>query len=58
MKVITRFYFAFESIYQYICNLNGFLSELNDGVFIHHTLDSIIQDAEGKQLLVSYSDLS
>ncbi|XP_019864763.1 WASH complex subunit 5 isoform X2 [Aethina tumida] len=51
IEIINRFYLAFESIHTYITDLNHFLEELDDGLFIHQTLDNVFLDMEGKQLL-------
>lgn len=52
-EILHRFYLAFESIYQYAITLNSFVKDLNSGVYIQQTLETIFQDVEGKQLLVS-----
>ncbi|VEN49154.1 unnamed protein product [Callosobruchus maculatus] len=49
--VIKRFYMVFESIHIYATDLNMFLDELDDGSFIHQTLESVFIDMEGKQLM-------
>lgn len=51
-EILNRFYLAFESIYQYAITLNCFVKDLNSGVYIQQTLETIFQDVEGKQLLV------
>ncbi|CAH2039565.1 unnamed protein product, partial [Iphiclides podalirius] len=51
LELITRFYLLFENIYQYIVDLNTFVDQLNDGAFIQQTIDSVMKDVEGKQLL-------
>lgn len=53
LKIITRFYLLFESIHTYIVDLNQFLAELDDGLFIHQSAETIMADVEGKQLFVS-----
>lgn len=53
IEILTRFYLAFESIHQYITDLKNFLQELNDGIFIQQNLETVLQDHEGKQLMVS-----
>lgn len=53
IDILTRFYLAFESIHQYITDLKNFLQELNDGIFIQQNLETVLQDHEGKQLMVS-----
>lgn len=52
-EILNRFYLAFESIYQYAVTLNSFVKDLSNGVYIQQTLETIFQDVEGKQLLVS-----
>lgn len=52
LEIITRCYLAFESIHQYVTDLKYFLHEVNDGIYIQNSLESILQDVEGKQLLV------
>ncbi|XP_068618614.1 WASH complex subunit 5 isoform X2 [Battus philenor] len=51
LDLITRFYLLFENIYQYILDLNTFVEQLNDGAFIQQTIDTVMKDVEGKQLL-------
>lgn len=53
IEILTRFYLAFESIHQYITDLKNFLQELNEGIFIQQNLETVLQDHEGKQLMVS-----
>ncbi|XP_014473018.1 PREDICTED: WASH complex subunit strumpellin isoform X2 [Dinoponera quadriceps] len=49
--ILTRFYLAFESIHKYVTDLNFYIDELGDGVYIHQSLDSIMFNEEGKQLM-------
>ncbi|KAG5888367.1 hypothetical protein JTB14_033504 [Gonioctena quinquepunctata] len=51
IEIINRFYLVFESIHTYIIDLNQFLEELEEGVYIHQTLESIFIDIEGKQVM-------
>lgn len=53
IEIIKRFYLAFESIHQYVVDLNSFIEELNDGFYIQQTLETVFQDEEGKQMLVN-----
>lgn len=53
LEILTRVYSAFESIHQYAIDMKLFIQELNDGLYIQQTLESVLQDSEGKQLLVS-----
>ncbi|XP_037870039.1 WASH complex subunit 5 isoform X1 [Bombyx mori] len=51
LEIITRFYFLFENIYQYIIDLNVFIDQLQDEAFIQQNMETVIKDIEGKQLL-------
>ncbi|CAH2091085.1 unnamed protein product [Euphydryas editha] len=51
LELITRFYLLFENIYQYIVDLNAFVEQLHDGAFIQQTIETVMRDIEGKQLL-------
>ncbi|CAO1331812.1 unnamed protein product [Diamesa serratosioi] len=50
-RILCRFYLAFESIFEYVVNLNEFITQLNDGEFIQQSIETILQDPEGCQLL-------
>jgi Fe-S-cluster formation regulator IscX/YfhJ len=59
--ILTRFYLVFESLHKYIMDLNQFLDDLEEGLFIQQTLESVLLNEEGKQLLVcsiSFSSFS
>ncbi|CAD7002477.1 unnamed protein product [Ceratitis capitata] len=51
LDLLTRFYLAFESTHQYAVDLKHFIDELNRGYYIQQTLESVLQDGEGKQLM-------
>lgn len=51
MDILRRFYLAFESIHKYITDLIRFLEDLDEGVFIQQTLESVLLNEDGKQLL-------
>ncbi|CAK1556303.1 unnamed protein product [Leptosia nina] len=51
LDLITRFYLLFENVYQFIVDLNCFVEQLHDGAFIQQSMDTILKDTEGKQLL-------
>lgn len=51
VKILTRFYLAFESIHKYVVDLNRYLDDLEEGVYIQQTLESVIHNLDGKQLL-------
>lgn len=53
LEILTRFYKAFESIHRYVIDLNRFLEDLEEGVYIQQTLENVLLNEDGKQLLVS-----
>ncbi len=52
LPLLSRFYSLFSSIVTYHQDLTKFLTDLDSGYFIQHTLDSLLQDTTGKQLLL------
>ncbi|XP_065061996.1 WASH complex subunit 5-like [Rhopilema esculentum] len=50
LEILTRFYHVFESIYKYVTDLNRFLEDLGEGVYIQQTLETILLNGDGKQL--------
>ncbi|XP_057313652.1 WASH complex subunit 5-like [Hydractinia symbiolongicarpus] len=51
LEILTRFYLAFESIYKYVTDLNRYLEDLDEGIFIQQTLESVLLINDGKQLM-------
>ncbi|XP_031552063.1 WASH complex subunit 5-like [Actinia tenebrosa] len=51
LDILTRFYKAFESVHKYVVDLNRFLEDLDEGVFIQQTLDSVLLNEDGKQIM-------
>ncbi|KAK2144442.1 hypothetical protein LSH36_756g00059 [Paralvinella palmiformis] len=51
IDILTRFYLAFESIHKYVTDLNRFLEDLDEGVYIQQTLESVLLNEDGKQLM-------
>ncbi|XP_008550175.1 WASH complex subunit 5 [Microplitis demolitor] len=49
--VLTRFYLAFESIHKYITDLNAYVDELDDGHYIQQSVETVMLNEEGKQLM-------
>jgi len=49
--IIERFFLIFKSIYIYYLDLNSFFENVQNGFFIQHTLETIVTNPEGKQLL-------
>jgi hypothetical protein len=52
MEILMRFFTAFESVYKYVVDLNQFIVDLDEGVFIQQTLETVLVDEDGKQLAV------
>ena len=53
LTILERFYLAFEGVHKYITDLNRFMEDLEEGIYVQHNLVSILQNDDGKQLLVS-----
>ncbi|KAK0182776.1 hypothetical protein PV327_000877 [Microctonus hyperodae] len=49
--VLTRFYLAFESIHKYITDLNAYVDELDEGIYIRQSVETVMLNEEGKQLM-------
>lgn len=54
LELLTDYYFLFESVYKYVTELNKFVEEVHNGLYIQMSLESILFDKEGKQLMVLY----
>lgn len=53
LDILSRCFLSFESVHQYVSDLKFFIQEINDGIYIQQSLETILQDSEGKQLMVS-----
>lgn len=51
IEILTRFYQAFASVHKYVTDLNRFLEDLEEGVYIQQTLESVLLNGDGKQLM-------
>ncbi|KAI1284886.1 hypothetical protein HDE_12453 [Halotydeus destructor] len=51
IEILTRFYMAFESVHKYAVDLNRFIEELEEGNYIQQTLETLLLNTDGKQLL-------
>ncbi|CAH1773129.1 unnamed protein product [Owenia fusiformis] len=51
IEILTRFYLAFESVHKYVVDLNRFLEDLDEGVYIQQTLESVLLNEDGKQVM-------
>jgi WASH complex subunit strumpellin len=52
LELLTRFYRLFESIYRFVVDLNGYIADLEDGVYIQQMIETVFLDGDGKQLMV------
>ena len=52
LEILNRFYKVFESIHKYVIDLNRFLDDLEEGIYIQQTLENVLFNEDGKQLLV------
>jgi len=52
IDILTRFFLTFESIHKYSLDLKQFLNDLENGLYIQQTLETLIEIEDAKQLLV------
>ena len=52
LEIIQRFYTLFEGIFKYYNNLSTYLMDIKEGKYIEFTFDAILQDKDGKRLMV------
>jgi WASH complex subunit strumpellin len=52
MEVIERFFQLFDSIYNYYKDQQNFIANLHEGYFIDYSLETILQNQEGKRLII------
>ena len=50
-EVVARFYTLFESVVQYHADLLKFLTDLKQGFYIQHTLEDVLLNVDGRQLM-------
>ena len=51
IDILQRYYTLFESIYVYQADLLKFVSDLQEGYYIQYSLDNVLLDVDGKQLM-------
>lgn len=49
--IVGRFYTLFDSIWKYHEDLRSFLEQLDEGFFIQSTLEAVLLDTDGRQLV-------
>jgi hypothetical protein len=52
LDIIERFYTLFESIYYYYQESNEFIQRVRESYYIDFTMENILQEKEGKRLLI------
>ena len=50
-ELLQRFYGVFESIWKYYGEVSKFIEDVNSGYYLQHSLDNILQNVNGRQLL-------
>jgi WASH complex subunit strumpellin len=51
LPLLERFFALFLSVYRYRKDLDRYLADLEEGVFIQHTFEGVLFQTDGKQLL-------
>ncbi|KAL3869567.1 hypothetical protein ACJMK2_042235 [Sinanodonta woodiana] len=51
IEILTRFFQAFTCVHKYITDLIRFLEDLEEGIYIQQTLESVLLNDDGKQLM-------
>ncbi len=51
IDLLNRFYLTFESVHKYIGDLQRFIEDLDEGIYIQQNVDTILFNEDGKQLL-------
>eukprot|EP00736_Rhodelphis_marinus_P001211 Rmarinus@m.276 len=51
LEILERFYLLFESIYKYYIDFNRYVEDLEEGIFIQYTLEDVLINTDGKQLM-------
>ena len=51
LELLSKFYLVFECVHQFTVELSHFLADLEEGVFIQQTLETVLNNVDGKQLL-------
>ncbi|KAI5713146.1 hypothetical protein M8J75_014032 [Diaphorina citri] len=51
LEILVRFYVVFENIYKFAINLNQYVENLENNVYIQESIESVFLDEEGCQLM-------
>lgn len=52
IEILRRFYMMFESVYRYAHDLVQFCEQVRDGIYVSHTLETILNDLDSRQLFI------
>lgn len=52
-EILAEFYSLFEGIYKYVVSICKFVEDVQEGFYIQMSLENILCNVEGRQLLVS-----
>lgn len=50
-EILARFYGLFESVWKYQSDFNKYIEDVTSGFYIQHSVDNILDDTDGKQLM-------
>jgi WASH complex subunit strumpellin len=50
-ELLVRFYNFFEGIVKYVTDIKQYFDDLEEGVFLQHDIETVLLDADGKQLV-------
>ena len=50
-EILGRFFSLFDSMYRYVQDFLQFIEDVREGIFIQHTLESMLFNTTGKQLM-------
>lgn len=51
LQLLERFFKMFESVHRFVTDFTTYTQELQEGVFVQHTVESVLMDVEGRQLM-------
>eukprot|EP01083_Nonionella_stella_P029125 80259_1 len=51
LPILERFYQLFDSIFKFVEDLNAYIDEMEEGVFVQHTMDGVLLNTDGCQLM-------
>lgn len=51
-EILQRFYRLFESVWKFSMEINKYVDDINNGYYLQHSLDNILQDTNGRQLIL------